>query len=175
MRMTPRDAVIAVEQQAVDRAYDCYEARLAEMTPAFAASASASGKDGAAVRRDTEAKAEEYGGLDGEALVVSRVVVREAGNSEPETFYIGRRHVFDAEIREQVVVSWTNPRAVSWQNAQPETPCEVFLLRRLRCAERKVEDFLDEIALASRPDGGSFPPEDGWDGEDARTALHLTD
>ncbi|MEO3765354.1 ATP-binding domain-containing protein [Streptomyces sp. B8F3] len=161
VRTTPRDAVIAVEQQAVDRAYDCYEARLAEMTPASAASASASGKDGAAVRRDAEAKAEEYGGLDGEALVVSRVDVREAGDSEAETFYIGRRHVFDAETREQVVVSWTNPKAVSWHNAQPETPGEVLLRRRLRCAERRVEDFLDEIVLASSPGGGPLPPEGG--------------
>jgi DNA helicase IV len=158
---TPRDAVIVIEQKAVDRAYDCYEARLAEMSSSSAATASASGKDSIAVRRDTEARAEEYGGLGGEALVISRVDVQEAGDSEPETFYIGRRHVFDTESREQVVVSWTNPIAVRWHNAQPETPGEVLLRRRLRCAERMVEGFLDEIAPASVPQSGSLPPERG--------------
>jgi hypothetical protein len=39
---TPRDAVIVIEQKAVDRAYDCYEARHAEMSSSSAATASAS-------------------------------------------------------------------------------------------------------------------------------------
>jgi DNA helicase IV len=152
---TPRDAVIAIEQKAVDRAYDCYEARLAEMTSPSAATASASGKDGIAVRKKAESTAEEYGGLGGEALVISRIDIQEPGDAEPETFYVGRRHVFDTETRDQVVVSWTNPIAVSWHNARPETPGEVLLRRRLRCAERTVEDFLDEITPAAVPRTGS--------------------
>ncbi|MGW3911787.1 ATP-binding domain-containing protein [Streptomyces sp. NPDC005070] len=162
MSTTPRDAVIAIEQKAVDRAYDCYEARLAEMTSPSAASASASGKDGIAVREKAESAAEDYGGLGGEALVISRVDVQEAGDAEPETFYIGRRHVFDTETRDQVVVSWTNPIAVSWYNARPETPGEVLLRRQLRCAGRQVEDFLDEIG----PPAGPYPglPEPGPEG-----------
>ncbi|MCT9003601.1 ATP-binding domain-containing protein [Streptomyces rhizosphaerihabitans] len=158
MSTTPRDAVIAIEQKAVDRAYDCYEARLAEMTSPSTATASASGKDGVAVRRKAESTAEEYGGLGGEALVISRVDVQEPGDAEPETFYVGRRHVFDTETRDQVVVSWTNPIAVSWHNARPETPGEVLLRRRLRCAERTVEDFLDEITPAAEPRTGSLEP-----------------
>ncbi|MFE9879933.1 HelD family protein [Streptomyces sp. NPDC005784] len=158
MSTTPRDAVIAIEQKAVDRAYDCYEARLAEMTSPSTATASASGKDGVAVRKKAESTAEEYGGLGGEALVISRVDIQEAGDAEPETFYVGRRHVFDTETREQVVVSWTNPIAVSWHNARPETPGEVLLRRRLRCAERTVEDFLDEITPAAEPHTGSLGP-----------------
>ncbi|MET8854813.1 ATP-binding domain-containing protein [Streptomyces sp. NPDC004579] len=158
MSTTPRDAVIATEQKAVDRAYDCYEARLAEMTSPSAASASASGKDGITVREKAESAAEEYGGLGGEALVISRVDVQEAGDAEPETFYIGRRHVFDTETRDQVVVSWTNPIAVSWYNARPETPGEVLLRRQLRCAGRLVEDFLDEISPPSGPYPGSSEP-----------------
>ncbi|MFF3406749.1 ATP-dependent DNA helicase [Streptomyces sp. NPDC002742] len=155
MSTTPRDAVIAIEQKAVDRAYDCYEARLAEMTSPSAATASASGKDGIAVRKKAESTAEEYGGLGGEALVISRVDIQEPVDAEPETFYVGRRHVFDTETRDQVVVSWTNPIAVSWHNARPETPGEVLLRRRLRCAERTVEDFLDEIAPVAGPHTGS--------------------
>jgi Superfamily I DNA and RNA helicases len=152
---TPRDTVIANEQKAVDRAYDCYEARLAEMTSPSAATASATGKDSVAVRRKAESTAEEYGGLGGEALVISRVDIQEGDGSEPETFYVGRRHVFDTETRDQVVVSWTNPIAVSWQNARPETPGDVLLRRRLRCAERTVEDFLDEITPAAGPYTGT--------------------
>ncbi|MFI0963868.1 ATP-binding domain-containing protein [Streptomyces sp. NPDC021080] len=158
MSTTPRDAVIAIEQKAVDRAYDCYEARLAEMTSPSAAAASASGKDGIAVREKARSAAEEYGGLGGEALVISRVDVQEEGDAEPETFYVGRRHVFDTETRDQVVVSWTNPLAVSWHNALPETPGEVLLRRRLRCAGRQVEDFLDEITPAAGPYAGSPDP-----------------
>ncbi|MFL1902102.1 ATP-binding domain-containing protein [Streptomyces tauricus] len=159
MSTTPRDAVIATEQKAVDRAYSCYEARLAEMTSPSAATASASGKDSIAARKVAETTAEEYGGLGGEALVVSRVDIQEMGGTEPETFYVGRRHVFDTETRDQVVVSWTNPIAVRWHNARPQTPEEVILRRRLRCTERRVEDFLDEIALGAEVHTGSPAPE----------------
>ncbi|MFF3687681.1 ATP-dependent DNA helicase [Streptomyces sp. NPDC002187] len=151
MSTTSRDAVVAGEQKAVDRAYDCYEARLAEMTEQSPAAASASGKDGVAARIEAEAKAEEYGGLGGEALVVSRVDVQEPGASAAETFYIGRRSVFDVETRDQVVVLWTAPMARKWYNAQPESPGEVLLRRQLRCSERTVEDFLDEIAPSAVP------------------------
>ncbi|MGW5851137.1 ATP-binding domain-containing protein [Streptomyces sp. NPDC055254] len=146
MSTTSRDAVIATEQKAVDRAYDCYEARLVELTSQTAATASASGKDSIAVRKGAEATVDTYGGLGGEALVVSRVDIQDAGDTEAETFYVGRRHVFDTETREQVVVNWTNPLAVRWHNASPETPGEVLLRRQLRCTERTVEDFGDEIA-----------------------------
>ncbi|MET7981579.1 AAA family ATPase [Streptomyces sp. NPDC005281] len=158
MSTTPRDAVIAIEQKAVDRAYDCYEARLAEMTSPSAATASASGKDGIAVCEKAASTADEYGGLGGEALVISRIDVQEEGEDEPETFYVGRRHVFDTETRDQVVVSWTNPLAVSWHNALPETPGDVLLRRRLQCAGRQVEDFLDEIAPDAEPYPGSPEP-----------------
>lgn len=160
MSTTPRDAVVATEQKAVDRAYDCYEARLAEMATQSPASASASGKDGIAARIESEAKAEQYGGLAGESLVISRVDLQEPGDPETETLYVGRRSVFDVETRDQVVVSWTNPVAVRWHNALPESPGEVVLRRRLRCAERKVEDYLDEIGPALLP---APVPEDAVD------------
>ncbi|MCT2590773.1 AAA family ATPase [Streptomyces sp. N2-109] len=151
MSGTSREAVIANEQKAVDRAYDCYEARLAEMGGQTAASASASGKDGIAVRVEAEARAQEYGGLGGESLVVMRVDTQEGGQAEPETWYVGRRSVFDVETRDQVVVSWTNPLAVQWRNALPQAPGEVSLRRQLRCVERTVEDYLDEIAPLLSP------------------------
>ncbi|MFF3451031.1 ATP-dependent DNA helicase [Streptomyces sp. NPDC002667] len=173
MSTTPRDTVIAIEQKAVDRAYDCYEARLAEMTSPSTATASASGKDGIAVREKAESAAAEYGGLGGEALVISRIDVQEEGETEPETFYVGRRHVFDTETRDQVVVSWTNPLAVSWHNALPETPGEVLLRRRLRCAGRQVEDFLDEIAPTEEPYPGS--PEPGHETGAPRGSAEFTD
>ncbi|WP_030543820.1 ATP-binding domain-containing protein [Streptomyces albus] len=150
MSTTPRDEVIATEQKAVDRAYDCYETQLAEMASQSAAAASASGKDSIAVRKGVESRALAYGGLGGESLVISRVDVQDDGDTAPETFYVGRRHVFDPKTRDQVVVSWTNDLAVRWHNALPEAPGEVLLRRQLRCTERTVEDFLDEIT----PPGG---------------------
>ncbi|MFJ9859557.1 ATP-binding domain-containing protein [Streptomyces albogriseolus] len=154
MSTTSRAAAIAVEQKAVDRAYDCYEARLAELTGQTAATASASGKDSIAARKGAEATAESYGGLGGEALVISRVDVQDPGDEEPETFYVGRRPVFDPENRDQVVVNWTTPLAVRWHNALPETPGEVLLRRQLRCVERTVEDYRDEITRARAPQTG---------------------
>lgn len=62
MNTIARNQVIAEEQKAVDRAYDCYTARLAEMTGTSAAQAAASGKDGIANRLDVVKKAEAYGG-----------------------------------------------------------------------------------------------------------------
>lgn len=44
MGTATRDEIIAIEQKAVDRAYDCYVERLAEMTGLSVASASASGE-----------------------------------------------------------------------------------------------------------------------------------
>ncbi|MEV5487883.1 hypothetical protein AB0L47_07730 [Streptomyces bobili] len=68
-RLTLRagDRFLAVEQEAVDHAYDCYTARLAEMSGTSAATASASGKDGIANRVEAEARAAAYGGLGGES------------------------------------------------------------------------------------------------------------
>ncbi|WP_406000089.1 AAA family ATPase [Streptomyces sp. NBC_00829] len=151
MSTTSREAVIAGEQKAVDRAYDCYEARLAEVTDQSPARASASGKDSIAVRHQAEAWADEYGGLQGEALVVSRVDVQEPGASEPAPYYVGRRGVSDPETHERVVVLWTSPLAKEWHSALPEDPGEVLLRRQLRCAQRTVEDYFDEIALPPAP------------------------
>ncbi|MGA4545652.1 HelD family protein [Uniformispora flossi] len=145
MTTTSRGAVIAAEQEAVDHAYACYESALADMGPDAAAAASASGKDSVAVRRAAEARVEAYGGLDGEALVISRVDVHES-NAQPETWYIGRRLVRDAN-GDIVVVSWTDPTAAAWRSALPESPGDVRLRRQLRCTERLVEDYFDEIVL----------------------------
>lgn len=159
MSTISRETVVAGEQKAVDRAYDCYEARLAELTEQSPASAAASGKDAIAARKEAEARAEAYGGLGGEALVVSRVDVQEPGAMLPETFYVGRRSVSDTRTRDQVVVLWTTELAKRWYNAQPETPGEVLLRRQLRCAERTVEDYFDEIATVQVPgDQGAAAP-----------------
>ncbi|MFK4223945.1 ATP-binding domain-containing protein [Streptomyces sp. NPDC019890] len=156
MSTTSREAVVADEQKAVHRAYDCYEARLAEIAEQSPASAAASGKDAIAARKEAEARAEEYGGLGEEALVVSRVDVQEPGTKESETFYIGRRAVSDPRTRDQVVVLWTTELAKKWYNAQPEEPGEVRLRRQLRCAQRTVEDYLDEISPPPAPGGQSM-------------------
>lgn len=148
MSATTRDEVIAVEQKAVDHAYDCYRARLAQMSGASAATASASGKDSIANRIEAEARAEEYGGLGDESLVFSRVDAPEEPGGEHRPWYIGRRGVRDA-VNEPVVLLWTSPLAKTWLEARPEAPGEVSLRRQLRCVQRVVEGYFDEIARAS--------------------------
>lgn len=145
MSTISRDGVLAGEQRAVDHAYDCYAARLAEMSGSSAATASASGKDGIANRIEAEARAAAYGGLGDEALVFARIDAPDDPGGEPRPWYIGRRGVRD-DSNEPVVLLWTSPLAKKWVEARPEAPGEVVLRRRLRCAQRVVEDYFDEIA-----------------------------
>ncbi|WP_395575750.1 ATP-dependent DNA helicase [Streptomyces sp. BK79] len=147
MSTTTRDDVIALEQQAVDHAYACYEARLAEMSGTGAATASATGKDGIANKKDAEQRAAAYGSLGGESLVFARVDAPEEPGGEPRPWYVGRRPVSDVRTRDTVVVLWTSGMATKWLEAQQDAPGDVVLRRRLRCAERVVEDYSDEIAV----------------------------
>ncbi|MFF2777488.1 ATP-binding domain-containing protein [Streptomyces sp. NPDC058052] len=148
MSTTTRDEILAGEQRAVDHAYDCYAAKLAEMSGTSAATASASGKDGIANRADAEARAEAYGGLGDEALVFARVDAPEDPGGEPQPWYIGRRGVKDS-TNDPVVLLWTSPQAKKWIETRPENPGEVVLRRQLRCVQRIVRSYFDEIALAS--------------------------
>ncbi|MGW4231418.1 AAA family ATPase [Streptomyces sp. NPDC004980] len=148
MRTTTRDQVIAEEQKAVDRAYDCYAERLAEMTGTSAATAAASNKDGIANRLDTEAKAAAYDGLGGESLVTARVDAPEDPGGAPRPWYVGRRAVSDIRTRDTVVVLWTSQVATAWLAAQPHAPGDIALRRQLRCVQHVVEDYFDDIAPA---------------------------
>ncbi|MEU8511015.1 AAA family ATPase [Kitasatospora sp. NPDC048722] len=145
MSTSSRSAVIATEQRAVDRAYACYEAKLAELSGDASAQAAASGKDGIAARAESAARAEVFR-LEGENLVTMRVDTRSDETGEPEVFYVGRRTVHDAETRDTVVISWTNELATAWRLATPDAPGEVRLRRRLDCDQRTVRDYRDEIA-----------------------------
>lgn len=154
MGTTTRNEIIAVEQKAVDRAYDCYAARLAEMTGGSVASASASGKDSVANRLAAEERAAAYGGLGNASLVISRVDVQDGPGGEPDTWYVGRRAVSDVQTRDTVVVEWTNELAKKWLDALPDAPGEVLLRRRLHCRQRVVEGYADDISVtvpARRP------------------------
>ncbi|MFD8105321.1 HelD family protein [Streptomyces microflavus] len=144
MSTTARTEILAVEQEAVDHAYDCYTKRLAEMSGTSAATASASGKDGIANRAEAEARAAAYGGLGDEALVFARVDAPEDPGAEPRPWYIGRRGVRDAS-NDPVVLLWTSPLAKKWSQARPENRGEVVLRRQLRCVQHVVEGYFDEI------------------------------
>ncbi|MER7098463.1 AAA family ATPase [Streptomyces humidus] len=146
MSTSTRDEILAGEQRAVDHAYDCYTAKLAELSGTSAATASASGKDGIANRAEAEARAEAYGGLGDEALVFSRIDAPEDRGADPRPWYIGRRGVHDA-AHEPVVLLWTSPLAKKWIETRPENPGEVVLRRQLRCVRRIVESYFDEISL----------------------------
>lgn len=158
MSTTTRDEILAGEQRAVDHAYDCYTTKLAELSGTSAATASASGKDGIANRADAEARAEAYGGLGDEALVFSRVDAPEDPGGDPRPWYIGRRGVHDAS-HEPVVLMWTSPLAKKWIETRPENPGEVVLRRQLRCVQRIVESYFDEISLPTPAPVPSAVPE----------------
>ncbi|MFD6294245.1 HelD family protein [Streptomyces sp. NPDC060235] len=151
MSTTTRDEIIAEEQKAVDRAYDCYEKRLAELSGGSIASASASGKDSVANRKDAESKAAEYAGLGDASLVITRVDTRDDHGGESDTWYIGRRAVSDVETRDTVVVLWTTPLAEKWSKALPGAPGDMTLRRQLRCTQRVVNEYVDEISVESAP------------------------
>ncbi|MFJ8991607.1 ATP-binding domain-containing protein [Streptomyces sp. NPDC102279] len=160
MGTTTRDEIIAVEQKAVDHAYDCYATRLTELTGGSVASASASGKDSVANRIEAEERAASYGGLGNESLVISRIDVQD----EPDPWYVGRRGVSDPATGDRVVLLWTSPLAKKWFEVRPDAPGEVLLRRQLRCVQRVVEDYFDEIALAApvpqpRPAADDAEPE----------------
>ena len=72
---------------------------------------------------------------------------RRTSTRSPRPWYIGRRGVRDAS-NEPVVLLWTSPLAKKWTGARPEDPGEVVLRRRLRCVQRVVEGYFDEIAPA---------------------------
>ncbi|MGW7168528.1 ATP-dependent DNA helicase [Streptomyces sp. NPDC054884] len=158
MSTTTRDEVLACEQRAVDHAYDCYTTKLAELNGTSAATASASGKDGIANRAEAETRAEAYGGLGDEALVFSRIDAPEDPGGEPRPWYIGRRGVHDAS-HEPVVLLWTSPLAKKWIETRPENPGEVVLRRQLRCVQRIVESYFDEISLPTPAPVPLSPPE----------------
>ncbi|MFJ9446217.1 AAA family ATPase [Kitasatospora sp. NPDC101235] len=162
MSTSSRSTVIANEQRAVDRAYACYEAKLAELSGDASARAAASGKDGIAARVESLARAEVFR-LEGENLVTMRVDTRSDGTGEPEVFYVGRRTVHDARTRDTVVVNWTSELATAWRLATPDTPGEVRLRRRLDCDQRTVRGYRDEIAapVPSAPGAGVDVPSPG--------------
>uniref|UniRef100_A0AAU2JQ88 AAA family ATPase n=1 Tax=Streptomyces sp. NBC_00049 TaxID=2903617 RepID=A0AAU2JQ88_9ACTN len=157
MGTTTRDEILAVEQKAVDHAYDCYATRLAEMDGTSAATASASGKDGIANRAEAQERAAAFGGLGSEALVFARVDAPEEAGAEPRPWYIGRRSVHDSS-HDPVVLLWTSPLAKRWTEARPENRGEVVLRRRLHCAQHVVEGYTDEITpQVSEPAPAAVP------------------
>lgn len=151
MSAMSRDEVIAVEQEAVDRAYHCYGERLKELSGSSVATASASGKDSVANRMEAEERAASYAGLGEESLVIGRIDAQERPGDETETWYVGRRAVSDVRTRDIVVVEWTNSMAKKWLEALPDNPGDVLLRRKLHCAQQVVEDFFDEIAVPTGP------------------------
>ncbi|MEV5748355.1 hypothetical protein AB0L00_11095 [Actinoallomurus sp. NPDC052308] len=140
--MGDRAAVIAEEQRAVDRAYRCYEAKLAknrglkkrswDVTDASA---------GTSFIPETPPEVRFEDDLDGQALVFRRVDTTEEGG---RTYYIGRRVVHDSD-GELLVVSWQTRIVKEWMRAKRDAPGEVLLRRLLSCDGRQVNDYSDEF------------------------------
>ncbi|QBI54367.1 HelD family protein [Streptomonospora litoralis] len=145
-----RAAVIAAEQRAVDHAYRCFEDSRQETTRLRDNPAGASTKDNSDLRRSHQKKLESYD-LRGESLVTARVDLQESG--EPETLYVGRRTVRDAD-RNIVVVDWRSDAAVRWQTADQRNPGGIRLRRVLRCRAARVIDYSDEVRLGKDSSAG---------------------
>lgn len=142
--MGDRAAVIAEEQRAVDRAYRCYEQKLAknrglkkrswDVTDA-AAGTSFIPETPPEIRFDDD--------LDGQALVFRRVDTTDDGG---RTYYIGRRAVHDSD-GELLVVSWQTRVVKEWMRAKRDAPGAVLLRRLLNCDGRRVNDYSDEFVV----------------------------
>ncbi|MGW9494210.1 HelD family protein [Streptomyces prasinus] len=134
-----RADVLAVEQRAVDHAYRCLERTRREAAELKKVSASASGKDAIDTNRAWERELDSLA-LGGNALVFMRADVDEGAGRE--SFYIGRRAVFDAD-RNPAVISWNAPAAVKWRLTSEHEPGDVRLLRQIVCDERVVKRYFD--------------------------------
>ncbi|WP_158558557.1 MULTISPECIES: HelD family protein [unclassified Streptomyces] len=131
--------MIATEQMGVDHAYVCLERTLVVALEGQGTDAAASGKDSIALRQSYDRQIESLD-LKGRALVVARADVGDG--EERERFYIGRRGINDDEGN-RIVVHWSTPAAMRWQETDEHNPGEVSLLRRLTCQSRKVQNYLD--------------------------------
>ncbi|GGQ97111.1 HelD family protein [Streptomyces aurantiogriseus] len=136
-----------MEQRAVDHAYHCLERARREVAELKDVAASASGKDAIDANRAWQRELERLD-LGGNSLVFMRADVDEGAGSE--TFYIGRRAVYDAE-RNLAVISWNAPAAVEWRLTSEQEPGDVRLLRQIVCDERVVKRYFD---LHGRDSGG---------------------
>lgn len=146
-----REAVIAGEQKAVERAYSCLE-RMRDATAKMVLDpGGANAKDSAELRREHQERLDSYDDLADRPLVIMRVDVASDGSEAGESFYVGRRNVVDEE-RERVVISWTSEAAVRWRQARQSDPGEVRLRRALHCDRQHVRDFRDEVHHARSSD-----------------------
>lgn len=150
-----------MEQRAVDHAYRCLEHSRREAAVLKEVAASASGKDAIDVNR---AWRRELNSLDlgRNSLVFMRADVDEGAGAE--TFYIGRRAVFDAE-RNPAVISWSAPAAVQWRLTSEQEPGGVRLLRQIVCDERVVRRYFD---LHGRDSAGARASESGRRSQELR-------
>ncbi|MEU5770731.1 HelD family protein [Streptomyces asoensis] len=128
-----------MEQRAVDHAYRCLEDTRREAGELREVAASASGKDAIDVDRAWRRELDSLD-LGRNSLVFMRADVDEGAGAE--TFYIGRRAVFDAE-RNPAVISWSAPAAVQWRLTSEQEPGGVRLLRQIVCDERVVRRYFD--------------------------------
>lgn len=148
-----------MEQRAVDHAYRCLGHARREAAALKEVSASASGKDAIDANRAWRRELERLD-LGRNSLVFMRADVDEGAGTE--TFYIGRRAVFDAE-RNLAVISWSAPSAVQWRLTSEQEPGDVRLLRQIVCDERVVKRYFDlhgrDSGAVSGNEGGRRSPD----------------
>ena len=134
-----RDDVLAVEQRAVDHAYRCLQRTRREAEVLTKVPAAASGKDAIDVNRAWQRELDSLD-LGARSLVFMRADIDEGAGRE--SFYIGRRVVFDEECN-PAVISWNAPAAIKWRLTSEQEPGDVRLLRQIVCDERVVRRYFD--------------------------------
>ena len=138
-----RSAVIAMEQRAVDHAYDCMELDRQSIAQIMDRSRTECPDAGLLPHPDVPPEFGRREDLGGSALVIMRVDLTDDPDDKL-TWYLGRQDVLDGE-HDRVVVKWTSPLAKEWRLATPDEPRNVRLLRSLHCDERKVLDYSDNV------------------------------
>ncbi|MFD7709729.1 HelD family protein [Streptomyces sp. NPDC059786] len=163
-----RSDVLAAEQKAVDHAYQCLERTRHEAAELKKVGAAASGKDAIDVNRSWRRELDSLD-LGRNSLVFMRADV--VDGTDRETFYIGRRAVFDAE-RNPAVISWSAPAAVRWRLTSEQDPGPVRLLRQIVCNERVVNRYFDLHGADDTGAGTKEAPRAGEHRERRKDAGH---
>lgn len=151
-----REAVIAAEQDAVDRAYDSLARSQSinkELLEPRPWNQNCPESDTPFIHEAPPELIGAYDDLGGQGLVVRRVDIEVS--PEEETYYIGRRTVKNPDNDERVVISWSSRLGTKWLMTLPTQPGEVLLRRRIQCNDRRVVNYSDDIDRRSSSAGAS--------------------
>ncbi|WP_052091140.1 HelD family protein [Modestobacter caceresii] len=146
----PTDPVLAAERDHLAQAAEC----LTSMRAAAVAVADA-GVDAWASERLGAARSERLLALAADPGVPAFFGRTDAaGDTDPETFHIGRRHVRDA-AGDPVVIDWRAPMSRPFYQASATEPQGLLRRRRFGFADGELTSYEDELLADGQDDGGT--------------------